>query len=1019
MIDSFKVPQIRIQALWSQWLKLKLRIGRSITELSILKPALFFSSILLFHVFYAKIVNFIECNLLISHDFSNYWLDLLIIVYTISTIIFFGFRFWYTTYKPSFSTIFLLFIVSYVISNFILQSDTLGWSFYRDSIFKIYYVFYFIFPAILLLAYYLFKVLILLFHKETKYQSRFLSDEPISKKYDDRLGYQPYVDNLSRLLLNESFPKSFSIALVGPWGNGKSSILDLVKNEFQTNENHLRTNLFIHFFPYLNHNEEDIIKEFFVLLSNQLSKFDGTISNQILKYSQKITDLYHSKSLIDFVSKPSTSLNNQAAKELYDDINESLTRINKKIIVFIDDLDRLSGNEIIQVLKLIRNTANFKNTIFVLAMDKDYVLQRLKSSNQILNSSYLEKFFQLEIYLPEIDKNLLRDSFLKAFGTETDMDKTDFASKIKNALLNSNLLFDDYVKNLRDVKRYTNQIKFDYPFIQNEIGLVDFINFTFLKTRFPSIVTQLYNDRANLLYFDSQKDIYYIEDLPESGQEVSNVKIPFDLSAIFDNQNPTSRTIETKDLGDFKKYKIFNSIIQDKKCFDSSNKVDCDDLYLLLKTLYTLFGKKDVEHSDSIQISDNLNILFYRKIQTHNFTKNDFEELLSFKNPENLKSIIINLWSSQKLPQFLKKLQWFEPSDLAQLKKIILILLHLYQEKNNLNINEIEVDKRLAINAGLLLQKEYEVVQKNSEWLWENIFGNNYLTLSKQIFLLGDLWDSQHENNLWGFEKEKIAAKAVELFKKHLINVKDKIWAVDDFDFYRIYHSLKNIDGVQPEINKLFISFWKKRNIELLCAQILQPAAFSYTAFNISDVLIEIFGSKDNFVEFVKKHKFVVKDPIHEYIRFLVLLQKTNFKIALDFQFIKSKLVKNRIKDIELNYKKNTIYDELEGISQVLFESNDTDLFRRYVPFHNTNNNLLVLDHKDYSIMRANIRQNTFRKDLSELVRNICKTANSTEWIIDSFDEQKLLKNESFLTHKIDPKKYIKIIHPNPLSNNA
>jgi hypothetical protein len=1002
------------------WTALILRTARAISGWSLIKPIMVFSFAFLFHIFFDKITVLVRSNLMIPTSFSNKWLDILVISTNASLIIFFAIRFWYTRYKPSFSSAFLVFILSYIGGVFLYKSNELGWRFYKDSIFHLPYVLYFLVSGSLFVLYTLITLIVFLFPNEKVYRSQFSNDEPIENRDDDRLDYEPYVDSLTRILLRESFPKAFAIGLVGPWGNGKSSVLDLVKNELEFNEIDRRQNIFIHFLPYLNHNEDDIINEFFLLLSSQLSKFDGRISNLILKYSQKLTDLYQSKNLMDFVSKPPHNIYNQAAKELYEDINQSLVRIDKKIIVFIDDLDRLSGEEIIQVLKLIRNTANFHNTIFVVAMDKDYVLQRLKSSNQILNSAYLEKFFQLEIYLPEIDVNILKESFLKSFENNANQSMTNFVDDIKIALLDKNNLFDYYIKNLRDVKRYSNQIKFDYPFVQNEINLVDFINFTFLKTRFPSIVNQLHKDKSNLLRYNHQKDIFHIEDLPENTQANEGVSIPFDIDRVLGRLHSTPRTIDTNDLEEFKKYKIFNNIIQDNKCFENSNKIDCDDLYLLLKTLYILFGKKDVKSSDSIQLSDNLNILFYRKIQTYNFIKRDFEELMAFESTEDLKLIVFNLNSYKKLPQFLKKLKWFKPTNLNEIKKIIQVLLHLYQVKNDYQLNRIEIEKRLAIHVQKLLteNEKYGNREENSSWLWDEIFVGQYLTLDNKIYLLGDLWDAKDENFLWGFNEQKVSKKAVLLYKEKLDKILNTSWEVSQFHYYSFYHALKNIGGVQPKLNALFKEFWAQRDIELLCAQTIELPAFSYSVCQISDVLIDIFGSKNKYAEFINSHKDAKKEEIEEYISFLILLQKTEFKIAIDFTFRKSELIKNRLKLMKETYKKNSSYDELGKIKQVIFESNDMEFFYKLTAQQEfvTKHHIKVYSHSDYLVARINLNRKFAKSELLGIAEYVNKiAADNTGWKYNSLDKTKLNNNASFLIHTTDSEKYIKIIHPKPV----
>ncbi|CAM4322733.1 P-loop NTPase fold protein [Zobellia nedashkovskayae] len=995
-----------------------LKRGRSTANISPIKPGILFISIILFHVFYLKIVESVNENLIMTENFSNFWLDGFIIFTSLSTIIFFSFRFWYTKYTPSETTVILLFLTSYILFNFILFSNNLNWSFFTDSILKLHYPLYFLIPIFLFLTYYIIKRTIIVLSKKPEFRSQFQSDVPINKINDDKLGYEPYVKNLGKIILNESFSKAFSIGLVGPWGNGKSSIFDLIKSEIEDNEKVLRDNIFIDFQPFLNHNEYDIINEFFILLSNQLSKFDGNISNEILNYSQKLNDLYQSKSLINFVSKSTNTQENLAAKELYNKINESLTRINKKIIVFIDDLDRLNGDEIIQVLKLIRNTGNFKNTIFIVAMDKDYVLQRLKSSDHILNSAYLEKFFQLEIYLPEIDNNLLRENFLEIFELAQDTESLDFALRIKEALSNSDILFNDYVKNIRDVKRYSNQIKFDYPFIKSEINLVDFINFTFLKTRFPSIVNQLYEDRSNLLRYDNINDLYHIEVLPESAKEEDEGKsIPLDLFNFFNSQSTTNKTIETKDLKEFKKYKIFKSIIQDNGCSDNSNKVDCDDLYLLFKTLYTLFGKKDIESSDSIQLSDNLNTLFYRKIQENNFTQKEFKDLLNFKNIEVLKSDISNLDANHKLLQLLKKLKWFKATNTDILKKVIQILIHLYQMKDEYSLNGVDVNERLNFYNKELFTKEFGESAENAKWLWNKLFTEDNLSLDKKIYLIGEIWSSRNENELWKFSKDDISEKAIEMYALKLNELKGTTWKVNQFEFYGYYHALKNINEIQPKLNELFESFWKDRDIKLLCAQTIDAVAFSSSVYRLSDVIIDIYGAKENFVSFVKKHEFAEKPEIKEYIQFLDLLQKTRFKSPIEFKFKTFTLAKERIKNIKKQYLNNSSFDEYKDYHQVILETNDKEFL--YAIRSHQNYNLIpkieLYDNDDTIVSIINIYKKNANADLVKIAILLNEIGtDKLGWKAKSLDKAELINNESFLEHSSDPEKEIKIIHPKP-----
>lgn len=76
--------------------------------------------------------------------------------------------------------------------------------------------------------------------------------------------------------------------------------------------------------------------------------------------------------------------------------------IDKKIVVIIDDYDRLTGEEIVEVLKVIGNNGSFERTFFVSAYDKKYVNQVLKAYfHETVDRDYTDKYFNLELRLPD------------------------------------------------------------------------------------------------------------------------------------------------------------------------------------------------------------------------------------------------------------------------------------------------------------------------------------------------------------------------------------------------------------------------------------------------------------------------------------------------------------------------------------------------------------------------------------------------------------------------------------------
>ena len=79
---------------------------------------------------------------------------------------------------------------------------------------------------------------------------------------------------------------------------------------------------------------------------------------------------------------------------------QELQNNGQKFIIVIDDIDRLEASEILEIFKIIRGSADFPNLKFVCAFDKSYILSSLSNLSIAINDKYLEKFFQLEYWLP-------------------------------------------------------------------------------------------------------------------------------------------------------------------------------------------------------------------------------------------------------------------------------------------------------------------------------------------------------------------------------------------------------------------------------------------------------------------------------------------------------------------------------------------------------------------------------------------------------------------------------------------
>jgi hypothetical protein len=96
-------------------------------------------------------------------------------------------------------------------------------------------------------------------------------------------------------------------------------------------------------------------------------------------------------------------------KDRFLNIIKNQTKKWTKILFFIDDLDRCSEKQVVNILKTIVLFWNQKNSVFILWYDENIIIEKLKKElnlkDDISVKSYIEKIINLQISIPKIDKN--------------------------------------------------------------------------------------------------------------------------------------------------------------------------------------------------------------------------------------------------------------------------------------------------------------------------------------------------------------------------------------------------------------------------------------------------------------------------------------------------------------------------------------------------------------------------------------------------------------------------------------
>lgn len=332
----------------------------------------------------------------------------------------------------------------------------------------------------------------------------FLSDIPLTDEKDDELGYPSYAKLLAKKIEASSFGNSFAIGINGKWGQGKSSFVNFLKENLKSQDN-----IHIDFNPWNSQTPNAIIKDFFDTVQEKLRPFHSSLAGLLAKYGSKITDINDNTVTKSLYRSTALITGNDSLSSLFETINNALTDLSKRVIIYIDDLDRLDKDEIVEVIRLIRNTANFHNTVFIVAYDRNYILHALKEHNPYNFEEFLEKIFQIEITLPYFKKEILVAKFANSLKQVLPEQWHD---EIQNAVYEPSIMNPPYLgrwlETIRDVTRLTNSISLNLTNLLGEVEIKDFIRIELLRLKYPSVHELLFKERSMFLHVNTNNNNY-------------------------------------------------------------------------------------------------------------------------------------------------------------------------------------------------------------------------------------------------------------------------------------------------------------------------------------------------------------------------------------------------------------------------------------------------------------------------------------------------------------------------------
>lgn len=332
----------------------------------------------------------------------------------------------------------------------------------------------------------------------------FLYDGAIEFKEQDLLDYFSKAlvaaDALKRFDVSEH---SWSIGVTGKWGEGKTSYINLILENLSSDEYDI-----IRFNPRSSKNVSTIQEDALNLLAERLKIYYVGLSSLFRNYICAL-------GLIDstgWIEKAFSLYGLVDVENRREKLNEALKFIPKKVVFVIDDFDRLTKDEIVEVLKLLDRNADFPNIIYITAYDKSYVGKQF--AGDVISSnpcSFVDKFFNVEWNIPIRNYTNVYGYIISRIKEIVDTSQFGYdISEINRKGFYQNII-KKHVPTMRDAKRLVNLFQSDYQLVRGEVDVVDFLLVTMIKYRYMDEYTALFNldylvDNANKTYgFDKTK----------------------------------------------------------------------------------------------------------------------------------------------------------------------------------------------------------------------------------------------------------------------------------------------------------------------------------------------------------------------------------------------------------------------------------------------------------------------------------------------------------------------------------
>lgn len=385
---------------------------------------------------------------------------------------------------------------------------------------------------------------------ETPNEHYFSADKPIPNREADRLGRAGFAEAIATSIENWTDKESLVIAIYGPWGMGKTSIKNMIVDSINASKRQKAA--VVEFNPWEVANRDQLTEQFFDELALTLGK--GTIASgenrrrlvaRLRRYAARLNAgaeisgllakgfaaLLAISGLVVLTTLPfghkavviisafllaaggvlawSGTLAGKLAEflgagvdagrktllQIREELRDALRKLNYPLLVIIDDADRLTPSELLQLFQLIKVNADFPNVVYLLLLDREIAENHIQKALAVNGKDYLDKIVQVAFDVPVLSKGRLQKILFAGLNevlAESPQSASFDQQRWGNLFLGA---LQHFFMNLRQVNRFLSTFAFHFSLFRAgqslEVNPVDLIAIEVLRIFEPKVYKEM------------------------------------------------------------------------------------------------------------------------------------------------------------------------------------------------------------------------------------------------------------------------------------------------------------------------------------------------------------------------------------------------------------------------------------------------------------------------------------------------------------------------------------------------